>query len=190
MLIDNSMLDKFIGLFGYDSPRLKKDKIKIAKKIISKYSIPRRYLQGLNVEERLLRQIELVSKKRQTPKQRYKPLLSDKIAREKGIPKKGPCTKIWQSKYPEAKTNAQKSKVTGIPKVILDKVDNKGRGAYYTSGSRPGQTAESWGIARVNCFILNKKTVTQGPDRHLYEDAIRMSPRAKKWFSSSNNFHM
>jgi len=190
MLINNQMLDKFIRLFGYDSPRLKRDKIKIAQKIISKYSIPKRYLQGLNIEEKFLRQIELVSKKRQTPKQRYQPLLSDKIAREKGIPKKGSCTKIWESKYPEIKTNVQKSKITGIPKSILDKVENKGRGAYYTSGSRAGQTAQSWGIARVNCFILNKKSVTQGPDKHLYDDAIHMSPRAKKWFSSSNPSHI
>jgi hypothetical protein len=31
----------------------------------------------------------------------------------------------------------------------LAKIINKGRGAYYSSGSRPNQTAESWGIARL-----------------------------------------
>lgn len=39
----------------------------------------------------------------------------------------------------------------------LEKVSNKGRGAYYSSGSRPNQTAESWGRARL------ASTITGGP---------------------------
>ena len=35
----------------------------------------------------------------------------------------------------------------------LEKIVNKGRGAYYSSGSRPNQTAESWGIARLASAI-------------------------------------
>jgi len=31
----------------------------------------------------------------------------------------------------------------------LKKIVNKGRGAYYSSGSRPNQSAESWGLARL-----------------------------------------
>ena len=30
---------------------------------------------------------------------------------------------------------------------------NKGRGAYYSSGSRPNQSAESWGLARLASAI-------------------------------------
>lgn len=184
MSVTNHQLDVFLKLFESSIPRLKKDKIEKAKGIISRYTIPERYLEGLNGEERLLRQIELLSKRRQSPKERYSPLKSDVIAREKGIPKKGSCTVKWDKMYPEAKTNASKSRITGIPKDILDKVENKGRGAYYSSGSRPGQTAQSWGVARVNCFVLNKKTVTDGPDKHLFEDAIRKSPRARNWFKN------
>lgn len=176
-------LDEFIRLFdGKSIKGARSDKMKKAKEIISRYSVPQRYLEGLKGEEKLLRQIELVSKKRQSPKERYSPLKSDKIAREKGIPKSGSCTERWEKLYPGEKSNASKAKITGIPKSIIDKVDNKGRGAYYSSGSRPGQTAESWGRARVNCFILNKKSLTDGPDKNLYEDAIRKSPRAKEWF--------
>lgn len=181
-------LDHFIRLFDKEQrksprPTTRATKIKKAKEIIKRYTIPERYLEGLKGNEKLLRQIELISKKRQSPKERYSPLKSDVIAREKGIPKKGSCTERWEKKYPDVKSNLSKSKITGIPKKIIDKVDNKGRGAFYSSGSRPGQTAESWGKARVNCFILNKKSVTDGPDRNLYEEAIRISPRAKKWFS-------
>lgn len=35
----------------------------------------------------------------------------------------------------------------------LEKIVNKGRGAYYSSGSRPNQTAESWGLARLASAI-------------------------------------
>lgn len=177
-------LNNFIRLFDYALPKTKEEKIKLAKSIISKYRLPKRYFEGLDKEEKFLRQIELISKKRQPKEKRYETLKTDVIARKKGIPKTGTCTKRWSSAYPEAKSNRQKSKITGIPESVLKKVENKGRGAYYSSGSRPGQTSYSWGSARVNCFILNKPSVTKGPDRDLYEKAIQSSPRAKKWFSS------
>jgi len=183
--ITNSELNKFIQLFGDAVPRLKKDKMNKAKEIISRYSLPERYLEGLDGNDRLLRQIELISKRRLSPKQRYSPLKSDVIAREKGIPKKGSCTARWESIHPSAKSNSSKSRITGIPKSVLDKVENKGRGAYYSSGSRPGQTSQSWGVARVNCFVMNKKTVTAGPDKNLYEEAIRLSPKAREWFKKT-----
>ena len=37
--------------------------------------------------------------------------------------------------------------------VALEKIVNNGRGAYYSSGSRPNQTAESWGLARLASAI-------------------------------------
>jgi hypothetical protein len=184
-MITNSRLDEFILRFRSTTPRLKADKIKQAKQIISEYKVPERYLEGLVGDEKFLRQIELVSKRRKSPRERYENLESDVIARKKGIPKKGSCTEKWEKLYPNAKSNESKSKITGIPKDILDQVDHKGMGAYYSSGSRPGQTSQSWGKARVNCFILNKKTVTQGPDRLLFEQAIQRSPKARQWFDKT-----
>lgn len=187
MLITVSILNDFLSKFDghYNKKLLKSDKIELAKNIIKKYKIPQRYLTGLSADEKLLRQIELLSKKRMTKIQRYKtPLLTDKIARQKGIPKKGSCTKKFQRKYKSIDSNKDKSKLTGIPIQILNKVENKGIGAFYSSGSRPGQTANSWGKARVNCFILNKPTVTNGPDKNLYLEALK-SPRAKKWFDKT-----
>jgi hypothetical protein len=183
--VDPKLIDRFIKRFGEKIPKSLVLKKRKAKQIINKYTIPDRYLEGLTGDEKLLRQIELVSKKRLSKTERYKPLKSDVIAREKGIPKKGSCTARWDKMYPGAKSISQKAKISGIPKDILDKVNNKGQGAYYSSGSRPGQTSVSWGIARVNCFLLNKKTVTQGPDKNLYEEAIRRSPKAKQWFAKT-----
>jgi hypothetical protein len=41
------------------------------------------------------------------------------------------------------------AKKSGCTKQTLDKIINKGAGAYYSSGSRPNQTSQSWGIARL-----------------------------------------
>jgi hypothetical protein len=50
----------------------------------------------------------------------------------------------------------------------LEKIVNKGEGAYYSSGSRPNQTARSWGLARL------ASTLTGGNasviDYHLLKD--------------------
>jgi DNA-binding Xre family transcriptional regulator len=49
------------------------------------------------------------------------------------------------------------SKATGCSKEALAKIINKGEGAYYSSGSRPNQTAQSWGIARLASAITSGK---------------------------------
>jgi hypothetical protein len=49
------------------------------------------------------------------------------------------------------------SKKTGCTKEALGKIINKGEGAYYSSGSRPNQTAQSWGVARLASAITSGK---------------------------------
>jgi len=49
------------------------------------------------------------------------------------------------------------SKATGCSKSALAKIINKGAGAYYSSGSRPNQTAQSWGVARLASSITSGK---------------------------------
>ena len=46
---------------------------------------------------------------------------------------------------------------TGCSKSALAKIINKGAGAYYSSGSRPNQTAKSWGRARLASAITGGK---------------------------------
>jgi hypothetical protein len=41
------------------------------------------------------------------------------------------------------------SMATGCSIKAMKKIVNKGEGAYYSSGSRPNQTAQSWGYARL-----------------------------------------
>jgi DNA-binding Xre family transcriptional regulator len=49
------------------------------------------------------------------------------------------------------------AKATGCSKSALAKIINKGEGAYYSSGSRPNQTGQSWGIARLASSITSGK---------------------------------
>ena len=49
------------------------------------------------------------------------------------------------------------SKKSGCSKPALAKIINKGDGAYYSSGSRPNQTGQSWGIARLASALTSGK---------------------------------
>lgn len=54
----------------------------------------------------------------------------------------------------------QLAKSTGCSKSALAKIINKGEGAYYSSGSRPNQTAQSWGIARLGSALTSGKAAS------------------------------
>jgi hypothetical protein len=46
---------------------------------------------------------------------------------------------------------------TGCSLNALNQIVKKGEGAYYSSGSRPNQTAQSWGLARLASSITAGK---------------------------------
>jgi hypothetical protein len=46
---------------------------------------------------------------------------------------------------------------TGCSIATLQKIVQKGEGAYFSSGSRPNQTAQSWGYARLASAITGGK---------------------------------
>ena len=54
--------------------------------------------------------------------------------------------------------NAKLSKATGCSLSSLKKIVNKGEGAYFSSGSRPNQSAQSWGLARLASSITSGKS--------------------------------
>jgi len=53
--------------------------------------------------------------------------------------------------------NRQLAIATGCSLSALQKIVNKGEGAYFSSGSRPNQTAQSWGLARLASSITGGK---------------------------------
>ena len=72
----------------------------------------------------------------------------------------------FEKKYgKDVKTYTEIEEKTGIPKKALMDVVKKGKGAYYSSGSRPNQTASSWGKARMYSFIMGGPT--RKVDNHI-----------------------
>ena len=53
--------------------------------------------------------------------------------------------------------NKELAKKTGCSINALKKIVNKGEGAYFSSGSRPNQTGQSWGLARLASSITAGK---------------------------------
>lgn len=54
--------------------------------------------------------------------------------------------------------NKKLSIATGCSIPTLKKIVRKGKGAYFSSGSRPNQTATSWGLARLASSITGGKS--------------------------------
>ena len=63
------------------------------------------------------------------------------------------------------------AKRTGCTLKSLRKIVNKGRGSYFSSGSRPNQTAESWGLARLASAITGKNAAKV--DYHLLREGCK-----------------
>ena len=116
----------------------------------------------LNVPKRY---IPKILSKRDTKKQKQYLRKSRKLYK-KGVYYERPKLKTFKSKPSNHIENAKKiykidtleptkelAEKTQCSKDALEKIVNKGRGAYYSSGSRPNQTAESWGLARLASSI-------------------------------------
>ena len=54
--------------------------------------------------------------------------------------------------------NKQLAIATGCSVDALQQIVKKGEGAYFSSGSRPNQTAQSWGFARLASSITGGKS--------------------------------
>jgi len=55
------------------------------------------------------------------------------------------------------KVNRELAQKTGCSLAALNKIVNKGEGAYFSSGSRPNQTGQSWGLARLASALTSGK---------------------------------
>ena len=67
---------------------------------------------------------------------------------------------------------------SGCPKRALEKILSKGRGAYYSSGSRPNQTSGSWSSARLASALTGGKAAAV--DYDILKCICRPGSRALK----------
>lgn len=67
---------------------------------------------------------------------------------------------------------------TGCSKKTLEDIVDKGRAAYYSGGSRPNQTPDSWGHARLASAITGGNSSTV--DYHLLYSGCKPTSKALK----------
>jgi hypothetical protein len=113
--------------------------------------IPPRYLSPLSRKDKIIQK---------------KMILKSRHMYKKGIYKTRKTLKSYPNKVSSHVIRAKKkfgvdsmvpsselAKKTGCPLSVLQKIVQKGEGAYYSSGSRPNQTPQSWGIARLSSAL-------------------------------------
>ena len=69
------------------------------------------------------------------------------------------------------------AKKTSCKPSALSKIVKKGQGAYFSSGSRPNQTAHSWGMARLASSITGGKAAAV--DYNILEKGCKNSKALK-----------
>ena len=74
------------------------------------------------------------------------------------------------------KPSAELARKTGCSLSALKQIVKKGQGAYYSSGSRPNQTAQSWGFARLASSITAGKSAAV--DFNILEKGCKHNKKA------------
>jgi hypothetical protein len=138
-----------------------------------------------NIIERYIPQI--LSKK--DLKTQKKNIIKSRKLYKKGKYYQRPKVKSFKSRKSNHLSRARK--VYGIDKIVpsrelaektqcsqeaLEKIVNKGRGAYYSSGSRPNQTAESWGLARLASSVSGGNASIV--DYHILKSGCKKTSKA------------
>jgi hypothetical protein len=118
--------------------------------------VPKRYLpKGLTRTDQKRQREYLKKSRKMYRKGQYfsRPqVLSFKSKKSKHILKAERMYKVQSVKPSE-----ELAKKTGCSVSALNQIVKKGEGAYYSSGSRPNQTARSWGLARLASSITGGK---------------------------------
>jgi hypothetical protein len=68
------------------------------------------------------------------------------------------------------------ARATGCSKEALGEIVRKGEGAYFSSGSRPNQTGQSWGLARLASAITSGKAAAV--DYSILEKGCKKNSKA------------
>jgi hypothetical protein len=71
--------------------------------------------------------------------------------------------------------NKELAAKTGCSVSALKAIVRKGEGAYYSSGSRPNQTPQSWGIARLASAITGGKA--SKVDFHILKECNKLAKK-------------
>jgi len=139
--------------------------------------IPRRYLpKGLSDKDRRTQRAAL---KRSRASYRQTHRFVPRPTTLRSYPhRKSPHIRRAEALYdiPTVYPNSVLAKATGCSVNALRQIVRKGRGAYYSSGSRPNQTADSWGYARLASAITGQNASVV--DRAILERGCKPGSKA------------
>ena len=118
--------------------------------------IPVRYVPTKITEKDKQKQVKMLIKSRKLYKQ-HKYFMRPKIASYKSKTSQHilNARKIYNIQH--VKPNKELARKTGCTLAALNEIVKKGEGAYYSSGSRPNQSAASWGLARLASSLSGGK---------------------------------
>ena len=105
------------------------------------YNIPKKYLGNLKGKE-LQKQIKSIIEGTDRPQTSFKSKKSSHI-------------KKFEEKYKKIITDKKWINDNILKKKGQELILSKGMGAYYSGGSRPNQTPQSWALARLASVIMN-----------------------------------
>ena len=123
---------------------------------IKSKKVPMRYLPKMLTKKDKQKQIKMLTKsKKLYKKHKYytrKNISSYKNKKSNHISN---ARKIYNIK--NIIPNKELAQKTGCKISALKQIVKKGEGAYYSSGSRPNQTPQSWGLARLASSLTSGK---------------------------------
>jgi hypothetical protein len=144
---------------------------------MNKLKVPKHYIpNSLSSKDRKRQKKELLRSRKLYKKKKYytrKPMKSFKSKVSPHVLKARKMYKVESIKPSLKLAKATKCYLKGLKEIV-----KKGQGAYYSSGSRPNQSAESWGIARL------ASAITGGPsskiDYHILKQHCKKDSKALK----------
>ena len=124
---------------------------------MTKIKLPTKYLPSLKQIKDSAKQVKMLMKSRKQYK-KGKFFTRKKLKSYKSKPSNHvtDARKIYGIE--NVAPNKELAKKTGCSLSALKQIVRKGQGAYFSSGSRPNQTSQSWGLARLASSITAGKS--------------------------------
>ena len=143
---------------------------------------PKKYVpKNLSKKDKLKQKKMLKRSKRLYKRGQYYEREKIKSFKSKKSPHVKKAEKIY--KINSVKASKELSDKTGCSVAGLKQIVKKGQGAYYSSGSRPNQTAHSWGRARLASAVTGGKS--SQIDYHILEKYCKKNSKALRLANNS-----
>jgi hypothetical protein len=154
--------------------------------------VPIRYLPTRLTRNDKKKQAQMLLKSRKLYKSKQY-FTRKKVAsfKSKPSPHIADAIRIYKLKQGNVKPSKELMKATGCSMQVLNKIVQKGEGAYFSSGSRPNQSAQSWGLARLASSVtggkaaaVDYKIISEGCNHN--KKAFKLAEKARKEYGKGH----